>query len=101
MQSPAQQMPEEQELATIIVDALDLDDVAADEIQPDAPLFSLDDGGLGLDSIDALEIALAINDRYGVEIKMDDDNLDEEALKAIFRDLRSLSTHIRAQTVAG
>lgn len=95
------QSSEEQELASIIVNALDLDDVAADEIQPDAMLFSLDDGGLGLDSIDALEIALAINDRYGVEIKMDDDALDEEALKAIFRSLRSLNTHIQAQTVAG
>ena len=90
---------EQQELATLIVDALDLDDVTPEEIAPDALLFSLEDNGLGLDSIDALEIALAINDRYGVEIKMDDDTLDEEALKAIFRTLGSLSAHVQAETV--
>ncbi|MFK7944688.1 MAG: phosphopantetheine-binding protein [Paracoccaceae bacterium] len=57
------------EVAEMIVDALALEDVTADEIDPKAPLFG---DGLGLDSIDALEISFAIAQRYGIKLRSDD-----------------------------
>lgn len=76
----------ELQLATLICDVLDLEDVEPAEIEPDQPLF---DGGLGLDSIDALEIAVAVAQEYGVQLKAED-----AATKSIFATLRSLSAHI-------
>jgi acyl carrier protein len=73
-------------LATMIIDVLNLEDMAASEIEPDAPLF---DGGLGLDSIDALEIAVAIAQNYGVHLRAED-----EATQSIFSTLRSLADYI-------
>jgi len=84
-------------LANIIVEELDLDNVTAADIIPTARLFSLEDGGLGLDSIDALEIALAVNEQFGVEIRMDDDT-NEDALKALFYSLESLDAYIKEQS---
>ena len=84
-------------LANIIVEELDLDNVTAADIIPTARLFSLEDGGLGLDSIDALEIALAVNEQFGVEIRMDDDT-NEDTLKAIFNSLESLDAYIKEQS---
>jgi len=76
------------EVAALIVDALNLD-LAPAEIDPDAPLFG---DGLGLDSIDVLEIALVISKKYGFQLKSDnDDNV------RIFASLRALTTHIAAQ----
>ena len=76
------------EVAELIVSALNLD-MAASEIEADAPLFG---EGLGLDSIDVLEIALVISKRYGFQLKSDnEDNL------RIFSSLRALSTHIASQ----
>lgn len=73
------------EMATLIVETLNLE-IGADEIQPDEPLY---EEGLGLDSIDILEIALVISKKYGVQLKTDsDDNV------LIFRSLRTLSEHI-------
>ena len=78
--------PEELELARLIVSALNLE-IQAKEIDPDAPLYG---EGLGLDSIDILEIALAISKAYGVKLRSDDpDN------RKIFSSLRSLHQHIR------
>ena len=78
--------PEELELARLIVSALNLE-IQATEIDPDAPLYG---EGLGLDSIDILEIALAISKAYGVKLRSDDpDN------RKIFSSLRSLHQHIR------
>ncbi len=74
-------------LAALIVSSLQLE-VAADELEPDAPLFG---EGLGLDSIDALELALAISRAYGFELRSDD-----ERNQRIFASLRSLSDHIEA-----
>lgn len=65
MQTPAQQI-----IAQLLVDALNLEGVKASEIEPDAPLFG---GDLGLDSIDALEIALAISQKFGVQMQADDE----------------------------
>jgi acyl carrier protein len=76
------------EVAELIVTALNLDMPPAD-IEPDAPLFG---EGLGLDSIDVLEIALVISKKYGFQLKSDnEDNL------RIFSSLRALSTHIASQ----
>jgi len=82
---------EERELAELIVSALNLENPAA-ELDPDAPLYG---EGLGLDSIDILEIALAVSKRYGVQIRSDDnDNV------RIFSSLRSLNEHVQQQRAA-
>jgi acyl carrier protein len=79
------QSPFEAEIAALIVQAVNLESPAAD-IDPTAPLF---DTGLGLDSIDLLEIALAVSQRYGCELRSDDpDNT------RIFASLRNLAAHI-------
>jgi len=76
----------EQDVAQLIIDALNIEDMDASEIDPDAPLFR---DGLGLDSIDALEIALAISRQYGFQLRSDSaDNAQ------IFSSLRALSEHI-------
>jgi acyl carrier protein len=77
---------QEKELAQLMVTALNLE-VTADEIDPEAPLYG---EGLGLDSIDILELSLAISKKYGVQIKSDDaDN------NRIFSSLRSLGQHVQ------
>ena len=79
--------PEELELARLIVCALNLD-TPAEDIDPEAPLYG---EGLGLDSIDILEIALEISKSYGFQLRSDDsDNLK------IFRSLRNLNAHVQA-----
>jgi acyl carrier protein len=76
----------EQEVAELIVATLELDTDAA-AIDPEAPLFT---EGLGLDSIDALELALAISRRHGVELRADDENN-----RQIFQSLRALAAYIQ------
>jgi acyl carrier protein len=63
--------PLEQEVAEMIIEAVNLEDVEVSDIVPVEPLFG---EGLGLDSIDALEISLAISQRYGFQVKSDDEN---------------------------
>jgi len=75
------------ELRDLIVETLDLADVNPQTIDPDASLF--DSTGLGLDSIDALELAVAVSKRYGVALKADD-----EATSQAFGSLRALAAHI-------
>jgi acyl carrier protein len=78
--------PFELEVARLIVDTLNLEDVSAEEIEPEAPLFG---EGLGLDSIDALELSLAVSKTYGVQMRSDDpDNVNT------FASLRALAGHI-------
>jgi acyl carrier protein len=81
----------EREVASLIVTALNLEGVAPDDIDPHAPLFKT---GLGLDSIDALELALEISKRYGFQLRSDDENNVR-----IFSSLRSLASHIEANRV--
>jgi acyl carrier protein len=77
---------DERELAEVIVEALNLE-LGADEIEPGAPLYR---EGLGLDSIDILEIALTVSKKYGFQLKSDDaDNA------RIFSSLRSLNQHVQ------
>ncbi len=83
------QTPAEAELAHLIVPSLNLEHVKPAEIDPEKPLFGAD---TGLDSIDALELALAISKRYGFQLRSD--NADN---KRIFASLRALSAYIEAQ----
>ena len=73
------------EIAGLIVKALNLE-VAAEEIDPRAPLYK---EGLGLDSIDILEVALVVSQRYGFQLRSD----DEDNVR-IFASLASLAEHI-------
>lgn len=77
--------PLEQEVSTLIVQTLKLK-IDPATIQPDAALFG---DGLGLDSIDALELSLAISQTYGYQLKSSD-----PAIKAIFSSLRALANAI-------
>jgi acyl carrier protein len=76
-------------MAQRLVEALGLDHIEPEAIAPDAPLFGSSDEGIGLDSIDALEIALMIQQRYGIELRSDD-----AATKSAFASLRSLTGHV-------
>jgi acyl carrier protein len=87
----ATQSAGELELAELIVTALNLEGVTPAEIDPEAPLFK---AGLGLDSIDALELALEISKRYGFQLRSDDENNVR-----IFSSLRSLAAHIATNRV--
>ena len=89
--SSSNQSQSEREVAELIVEALNLEDISAAEIEPDAALFR---EGLGLDSIDALEIAMAISQKYGFQLRSDD---PENA--TIFSTLRKLTEHIEENKV--
>ncbi len=82
----AEQTATERELAQLIVESLNLEGVDPASIDPAAPLFR---DGLGLDSIDALELALAISNKYGFKLRSDDENNRE-----IFSSLRALTSHV-------
>lgn len=90
--SATDQTPAENELARLIVDSLNIDWVKADAIAPEAQLFG---GDLGLDSIDALELALAVSKRYGFQLRSD--NPDNHK---IFGSLRALAAHIEQHRAA-
>lgn len=86
------QTADESDMAALIVSALNLEDVAPGDIDPEAPLFG---AGLGLDSIDALELSIEIAKRHGVQLRSDDqDN------RKIFASLASLTSHVVAQRPA-
>ncbi len=75
----------EQEIKELIIESLNLEDVAAADIQADAPLFV---EGLGLDSIDALELGLALQRRYGIVIS------DSETGREHFASVRRLAEFV-------
>ena len=83
-----EQTEQERILAELIVEALNLEDIRPEEIQPDDPLFG---DGLGLDSIDALELALAISNKYSIQITAQDEGVQE-----VFATLSKLSSYINA-----
>lgn len=82
------QSPAERELAELLVSALNLEGIRPEDIQPEQALFGAD---LGLDSIDALELALAISKKYGFQLRS-----DNEDNRRIFGSLRALSAHVEA-----
>ena len=86
------QSPAELELAQLLVESLNLEGVEAAQIDPEAPLFG---DGLGLDSIDALELALAISKQYGFQLRSDSDEN-----RRIFASLRALSAHVEQHRVS-
>ena len=77
---------------TRVVESLNLEGVEPASIDPEAALFN---DGLGLDSIDALELALAIGKRYGFQLRSDNDDN-----RRIFASLRALSAHVQANRAA-
>jgi acyl carrier protein len=77
----------QREVAQLIVESLNLD-TPADQINPDDPLYG---DGLGLDSIDVLEVALLVSKKYGLQLRADNDKNH-----AIFSSLRSLTEYISA-----
>ncbi|MFA0054475.1 phosphopantetheine-binding protein [Vibrio echinoideorum] len=78
------------ELKQLIVDALNLEEMSIDEIETEAPLFG---DGLGLDSIDALELGLAIKKKYNIVIDADDSNTRQH-----FASVENLANYISSQT---
>jgi acyl carrier protein len=81
----------EAELKTVIVEALALEDIEPEEIERDAALFV---EGLGLDSIDALELAMALEERFGVKI-----GEDPEVNRGIFSSVASLAAFVEENRV--
>ena len=85
------QTDNEKELANLLVETLNLEGVEPGEIDPEEPLF---DEGLGLDSIDALELALAITQKYSIQLKADNENMQHA-----FGTLRTLNAYIEGYSV--
>lgn len=78
------------EIKQLIIDALNLEDISIDDIDTEAPLFG---DGLGLDSIDALELGLAIKKKYNIVIDADDTNTRQH-----FSSVANLAQYISYQT---
>ena len=86
----------EREIATLLVETLNLE-ISPEDIDPSLPLHG--DQGLGLDSIDLLELSVVISKRYGVQIKSDDPGIIE-----IFGSLNALALTVgncRTRSIAG
>lgn len=80
----------EQQLKQLIIDSLALEDISVDDIETDAALFG--DDGLGLDSVDALELGLAVQKTFG--LKLDSEN---QNLRSHFESVATLAAFIRSQ----
>ena len=79
----------EQDIKALIISSLALEDVTPDDIDTEAPLFV---NGLGLDSIDALELGLALQKRYGVSL-----SAESEEVRAHFASVKALAAFVTAQ----
>ncbi len=80
----------EQQIKQLIIESLTLEDISAEDIETDAPLFG--DQGLGLDSVDALELGLAVQKKFGLQLDSEQQNLREH-----FASVAALADFIRAQ----
>ena len=80
------------ELKKLIIHTLKLEDIAPEDIEDDAPLFG---EGLGLDSIDALELVVSLEKTYGVFIP------DSEVGKKVFRSVNALAEFVRQRSAVG
>ena len=78
----------QEEIKNLIIESLNLEEVTPADIDAEAPLFG---EGLGLDSIDALELGMAIKKKYGVTI-----NGETEEMRQCFRSVRTLADYIRS-----
>ncbi len=79
----------EQQLKQLIIDSLALEDITVEDIETDAPLFG--DDGLGLDSVDALELGLAVQKTFGLQLDSEQQNLREH-----FESVATLASFIRS-----
>ena len=79
---------EQLEIATLIIEAVNLEDIDAKDLEPKTAIFN---DGLGLDSIDALEISLELSKKYGVKIKSSDENIND-----VFSSIEALSAFVQA-----
>ena len=80
----------EQQIKQLIIESLTLEDISAEDIETDAPLFG--DQGLGLDSVAALELGLAVQKKFGLQLDSEQQNLREH-----FASVAALADFIRAQ----
>ena len=80
------------EITQLIIDSLGLEDITADDIPADQPLFG---EGLGLDSVDALELGLAIQKRFGIKI-----DADAKDTRKHFANINALAAFVTAQQAA-
>lgn len=83
--------PLEQEIKKMIIDTLQLEDITVDDIDSDAALFN---EGLGLDSIDALELGVALHRNYGIRL-----DSESEETRQYFANVKSLAEMVRAHQV--
>lgn len=81
----------EHEIKQLIIDALDLEDITVDDIDTDAPLFV---DGLGLDSIDALELGVALQKKYGISLSADAES-NKQHFASVAALARFVSTHVQ------
>lgn len=79
----------EAELKALIIETLDLEDIGVEDIDSGQPLFG---DGLGLDSIDALELGLALSKNYGVKL-----NAEDESTREHFASVKSLAQFVQSQ----
>ncbi|MDX7990544.1 phosphopantetheine-binding protein [Xenorhabdus littoralis] len=77
------------EIKQLIIDTLNLEDLTPADIETDAPLFG---DGLGLDSIDALELGLSVKNRYGIVLSS-----ESEEMRQHFSSVATLATYIQSQ----
>lgn len=80
----------ETELKNLIITAMMLEDVTAADIDADAPLFN---DGLGLDSIDSLDLEMVLDERYGLVAK---DDAEDEGRRSAFASVRALAAFVAA-----
>lgn len=80
----------ENQIKQLIIDSLGLEDLTAADIETDAPLFG--DDGLGLDSVDALELGLAVQKAFGFQLDGEKENLRDH-----FASVQTLADFVRSQ----
>lgn len=78
----------EKELGRVLIEDLNLEDIKLEDIDPEAALFN---EGLGLDSIDSLELGMSLSVKYGIKLRSDDPNISH-----IFSSLRSLAEYVES-----
>lgn len=76
-------------IKTLILEGLHLDELSPADLDPDVPLFG--DGGLGLDSVDALELVMELERQFGVQLQ------DDQASREVLRSVRSIAAWVEAQ----